>query len=78
MPAHRLPLEVHTNCASYFRAEALFRLCRCSAVHRDLYQTAAYDEFLVELFVLEYDDPMNDRYARTFCRLNVLTRMASD
>ena len=55
MPAHRLPLEVHTNCASNFRAEDLFRLCRCSAVHRDLYQTAAYDEFVVELFVVGVD-----------------------
>ena len=65
MLAHRLPLEVHTNCASYFRAEDLFRLCRCSAVHRDRYQTAAYDDFLVELFVVDADYFKNSLHALT-------------
>ena len=80
MPAHRLPLEVHTNCASNFRAEDLFRLCRCSAVHRDLYQTAAYDEFLVELFVVDADNPMNGWQPRhpLFKIFSILTGMASD
>ena len=55
MPAHQLPVDVHTNCASYFPARDLFRMSRCSAVHRDLYQTAAFDSFIVCLGVQAYN-----------------------
>ena len=55
MPAHQLPVEVHRNCASYFPARDLFRTSRCSSVHCDLYQTAAFDSFFADLRVQAYN-----------------------